>query len=59
MITATLTKKTMAYSFRGLVRYYHGGKPGSTQADTMLEELRVLYPELQEEKCHTGSGLNI
>ena len=34
----------LAYSFRGLVRYHHGGKHGSVQADMVLErELRVLY----------------
>lgn len=34
----------LVYSFRGLVYYQHGGKPGSIQADTVLEkELRGLY----------------
>jgi hypothetical protein len=33
----------LAYSFRGSAHYYHGGKHGSVQADTMLEEPRVLY----------------
>lgn len=29
--------------FRGLVHYFHGGKHGSTQADMVLEETRVLH----------------
>ena len=34
----------LAYSFRGLVHYHHGGKHGSMQADMVLEtELTVLY----------------
>lgn len=34
----------MAYNFGDLVHYYHGGKPGSSQADMVLDnELRVLY----------------
>jgi hypothetical protein len=38
----------LAYSFRGSVHYYHGRKPGSIQADMMLEkELRVLYLDLK------------
>ena len=38
----------LAYSFRGLVHYHHGGKHGSIQADMVLEkELRVLHPDLQ------------
>jgi hypothetical protein len=33
----------LAYSFRGSVRYHHGGKHGSIQADLVLEkELSVL-----------------
>ena len=48
MTKATLIKENiylgLAYSFRGLVRYHHGGKHGSIQADLVLEkELRVLH----------------
>ena len=32
-----------AYTFRGSVHYHHGRKHGSVQADTVLEELRVLH----------------
>jgi hypothetical protein len=32
----------LGYKFRGSVHYHHGRKHGSTQADLMLEELRVL-----------------
>jgi hypothetical protein len=46
MIKATLTMENilmgLAYSFRGLVHYHHGGKHGSVQADMLLEKLRVL-----------------
>ena len=50
MIKATLTKGIywgLAYRFRGLVHYHHGGKHGSMQADVVLEmvlELRVASP---------------
>jgi hypothetical protein len=38
----------MAYSFRGLVRYHHGRKHGSIQADLVWEkEPRVLHPDLK------------
>jgi hypothetical protein len=34
----------LAYSFRGLVHYYHGRNHGSMQVDMMVEKkLRVLY----------------
>jgi hypothetical protein len=34
----------LAYSFRGLVHYHHGGKHGSIQAVMVQEkELRVLH----------------
>ena len=39
----------LAYSFRGLVHYYHGSKHGSMQADMVLEEPRVLHLDPQEE----------
>jgi hypothetical protein len=46
MTKATLIKEniqlTLAYSFRGIVHYHHGGKHGSMKADTVLKkELRV------------------
>ena len=38
----------LAYRFRGLVHYHHGGKHGSLQADMVLEkELRVLHLDQQ------------
>ena len=38
----------LAYSFRGLVHYHHGGKHGSIEADMVLEkELRVLHLDLK------------
>ena len=37
----------LAYSFRSLVHYHHGGKHGSIQADMVQLELRVLHLELQ------------
>ena len=44
----------LAYSFRGLVHYHHGGKHGSVQADMMLEkELRVLYLDPQAAEVHS------
>ena len=52
MTKAILIKKNiylgLAYSFRGLVYYHHGGKHGSVQVNMVLErELRVLHPDLQ------------
>ena len=54
---ATLTKEKhftgMAYSFRDLVHYPHGGKHGSIQADMVLEkELRVLNLDPQAGKSY-------
>jgi hypothetical protein len=48
MTTAILIKDNislgLAYRFRGLVRYYHGGKHAGVQAGMMLaKELRVLH----------------
>ena len=48
MTKATLIKGNislgLAYRFRGSVHYHHNRKPGSLQADMMLEkELRVLH----------------
>jgi hypothetical protein len=47
MTKATLIKANislgLAYSFRVSVHYHHGRKHGSTQADTVVEEPRVLH----------------
>ena len=41
----------LASSSRGLVRYFHGGEHGGTQADMVLEKsVGVLHLVLQEEK---------
>jgi hypothetical protein len=41
----------LAYSFRDLVHYHHGGKHGSMQVDMMMEnELRVLDPKTAVQK---------
>jgi hypothetical protein len=40
----------LAYSFKGSVHYYHGGKHGSMQRDRVLEELRVLHLDLHVSK---------
>ena len=37
----------LAESFRGLLHYHHGRKPGSMQADMVLEESRVLHLDLK------------
>ena len=38
----------LAYSFRGLIYYHHGGKHGSMHADMVLDkEMRVLYLDPQ------------
>jgi hypothetical protein len=37
----------LAYNFRGLVFYHHGGKHGSMQADMVLELPRVLHLNLK------------
>jgi hypothetical protein len=51
MTKATLIYKNLslwlAYSFRGLIHYHHGGKHGSIQVDRVLEEPRVLHFDLQ------------
>ena len=49
----------LAYRFRGLVHYHHGGKHGSVQVDLLLEEPRVLHLDLQAVRrrldfFHTG-----
>ena len=33
----------LAYSFRGLGHYHHGGKHGSKNIGLVLEELRVIH----------------
>ena len=42
MVTATLIKQNisleLAYNFKGLVHFHHGGEHGSTQADMVLEK---------------------
>jgi hypothetical protein len=38
----------LAYSFRGLVHYYHDGKYGNVQTNLVLQELRVLHLDPQE-----------
>ena len=66
MTRPTLIRKLiylgLAYSFRGLVHYHHGGEHGSMQADRVLEKsLRVLYlgPQVAGIKRHwTGTGLD-
>ena len=52
MTTATLLKDNiefgLAYTFRGLIHYRHGGNHGTMQADMLLEkELRVLHLDRQ------------
>jgi hypothetical protein len=46
MTMETLIKENislgLAYSFRGLLHYHHGGEHGRVQAGTELEEPRVL-----------------
>ena len=52
----------LAYRFRSLVHYCHGGKHGSTRADVVLEkEMRVLYldREAAGRESDTGPGLNV
>jgi hypothetical protein len=46
----------LAYSIRGSVCYYHGGKHGSIQADMVLEkELRVLHLDKKIAKIRLSS----
>ena len=51
MTTATLYKGKhfigTGLQFRGLFCDYHGGKHGGTQADVVLEMLRVLHLDQQ------------
>jgi hypothetical protein len=37
----------LAYNFRDLIHYHHGGKHGSYQADLVPEELRILHLDSQ------------
>jgi hypothetical protein len=61
MTKATLLKANialgLAYSFRGSVHYHHGGKHGSRQADTVLEESRVLYLDPKAVRKSLSSAL--
>ena len=66
MTTAALIKENievrLAYTFRGLVHYYHGRNRGSMQVDMVLgKELRLLHLDLQtaEEDCCTRPSLSI
>jgi hypothetical protein len=66
MTTATLTKGNislgLAYRFRGLVHYHHGGKHGRVWADMVLEEPRVLHLDPKAARrlsFHTGRSLSI
>ena len=46
----------VAYSFRGVVHYHHGGRHGGVQAHMMLEkELRVVHLDTEA----TGSELRL
>ena len=51
MTTATLIKKTfswgLAYNFRSLVHYHHGGKHNVMKAYMALEEQKGLHLDLQ------------
>ena len=48
----------LAYSFRCLAHYHHGGKHGSIQADMVLEkELRVLEQICREQEENEILGL--
>lgn len=56
MTTATLTKGSislgLAYGFRHLLLYHHGGEHGDRQADIELEKsLRVLQPDSEVALC--------
>ena len=65
MTTATLYKGKhfigTGLQFRGLFCDYHGGKHGGTQADMVLEMLRVLHLDQQAagRENDTGPGLSI
>lgn len=63
MVTATHKWKCLfhlgvAFSFRGLVHYCHGGKHGDIQVDTVPEkELRVLDLDLKAVRRRLSSAL--
>ena len=48
----------LAYNFKGLVHYHHGGKYGVI---VLEKELRVLHPDRQAagRDCHAGCGLSV
>ena len=61
MIMATLIKEfnCVNYSSRGLVHYHHGREHSGTQADMVLEKLKVLHldPEAAgRERLWAGMG---
>jgi hypothetical protein len=47
----------MAYRFRSLVHYHHGGKHSSIQVDVLLEEIKVLYLDLKAARKSVSSTL--
>ena len=67
MTVATLIKDNieleLAYSFRGLVHYHHGGKHGNTQANMGLEMEQsspsLLESSQEETLIHSGRSLTI
>ena len=67
MIIATLIKENselgLAYSFRDLDHYYHGGKHSRVQADVGLKKkLRVLHPDQPASEgtlCHIWCNVSI
>jgi hypothetical protein len=67
MTKETLIKENtllgLAYSFRGLIHYHHGGTQGSFQADMLLGEPRVLHldPKAIRKRLafHTGCSLSL
>ena len=68
MTKATLIKENielgLAYSFRDLAYYHHGGKHSRVQADLVLEKLRVLHLDLKAARrrldlFHTWCSLSI
>jgi hypothetical protein len=46
----------LTYSFRGSVRYHHGGKHSSIQADLVLEDLKVLHLDPKAAKKRLSSA---
>ena len=48
----------LAYSFRGLVHYHHGGEHGSMQADMVLDQLGVLHLDPKAARRRLSSAGN-